>query len=759
MIKPRQIKDHTKLICDISELSGLFTDSTSLDSFLQKIVDMIASHMQSEVCSIYLYYEQSKELVLRATKGLNENLIGEIRMQLGEGLTGLALKELRPICERNASRNRNFRYFPGLGEEQFETFLAVPISRGTTMIGVMVIQNTVKDYFNDEDIQALRAISSQLAHTIELTQLILSIEEKKEIESQEEESYEDLTLIKGQVGSPGFAYAEVYPIGDHGQDLMKLVEDVEKEFSLDDFYKAVHETERQLEDIQEEIEEKLSDVASLIFAAQILMLKDNAFIDAIAQQIRQGTNAPVAVAQVVHEYVQKFEDIANPYLREKSFDVRDIGKRLLNNLLDEDLESVNLDRRIIIAQDLVPSDALKLSSQNVKGIILLHGGATSHLSILARSLEIPLIIADVPGLMRLPEHTKVLMDGEQGNIFVNPEADVVQTFREKENAALKLREMQNQISDKTLTADKKEILLMANINLLGDLQNARDYRAAGVGLYRTEFPFIVRNNFPSEEEQYVIYRKLIEGMPDKETTFRTLDIGGDKVLSYFKHHHKEKNPYLGMRSIRFSLQHSDIFSQQIRAILRAGVDSDVRIMFPMISSLDEFLKAKAIVMQCVDDLRNSRIPCNTHPSLGLMIELPSVLEIIDELAIEADFFSIGTNDFIQYMLAVDRTNEKVADMYVPYHPSILRGLRRIAIAAKKGRIDISVCGDMAHKEAYIQFLIGIGIMKFSVDATYIPHLQNAIKSIHCKKARKLAQKVLTKSRSQEIKGLLGVETN
>ncbi len=286
---------------------------------------------------------------------------------------------------------------------------------------------------------------------------------------------------------------------------------------------------------------------------------------------------------------------------------------------------------------------------------------------------------------------------------------------------------------------------MSNVNLLSDLKAAREFHSDGIGLYRTEFPFLVRSNFPSEEEQFVIYKRLIEGMPSKEITFRTLDIGGDKVLSYY-HFEKEQNPFLGMRSIRFSLKHKDIFEQQIRAILRAGVNAPIRIMFPMISSLDEFLEAKSVVDQCLQDLAKEKIPHHTHPSIGLMIELPSVLEIIRDLAQVTDFFCIGTNDFIQYMLAVDRTNEKVADFYLPHHPAILRALNRVVKTAQRYKRDVSLCGDMAHQEKYIPYLLAIGLRKLSIDGRYFPKIQSAIAQIDLQSAEKKLEEILKQAR-------------
>ncbi len=731
-------RDHVKFISDLGELSGIFRDSTSLETFLQKIVVMVSEHMHSEVCSIYLYYEDTQKLVLRATKGLHPSSIGAVAMQLGEGLTGLALEESRPICEKNASRNPHFKSFPGIGEEKYESFLAVPIVRGQTRIGVIVIQNTRKNYFSEEDVKAFRAITSQLANTIETAKLLMSLGEKER--PKEAVPVKGLKLVQGKVGSSGFAFGEAVVANEHLPSVSILEMAASRKYSLEDFYRAVQLAEKQLRNLQQQIEEQLSDAASLIFAAQILMLKDKGFIEGIVSLAGSGVPFPSAIRRVVEQYVQRFESIASPYLREKKQDVKDIGKRLLENLTGVNPEA-HYAGHIIVAQELFPSDILKLSMENVKGIVLLSGGASSHLAILARSFSIPLVIADAPELLTLPPGTKILLDAEIGNIYINPTEDVIKTFARRNKEREALGRLRQAVLPETRTEDGIRVRLLANINLLSDVRAALEFKAEGVGLYRTEFPFIIRSDFPTEEEQFFVYQRLVEAMDGREVIFRTLDIGGDKVLSYYNFG-KEENPFLGMRSIRFSLKHKDIFEQQIRAILRSGAKADIKIMFPMISSLDEFLEAKDVVAKCINDLKKANIAHHPNPPIGMMVELPSVLEIIDELAEAADFFSIGTNDFIQYMLAVDRTNEKVADLYLPHHPAVLRALNRVVKAAQKFKKDVSICGDMAHEERYLPYFLGIGIRSFSVNSLYIPKIQSAIAQIKIKEAEIQAKKIL-----------------
>ncbi|MFA5059209.1 MAG: phosphoenolpyruvate--protein phosphotransferase [Candidatus Omnitrophota bacterium] len=739
-------RDHTQLICDIGELSGLFIDVESLETFLQKIVVMISEHMGSQVCSVYLFYEEKNELVLKATKGLHPDSVGKVKMKLNEGLTGLALKELRPICEKNASRSPHFKYFPEIGEDRYESFLAVPILRGNNRIGVIVVQNTKKNYFTDEDIRTMRAITSQLANTIETAKLLMILRgEGGSRRPQEFKTKRKVKLIRGKVGSEGFAFAPAVVFNSEPMQLMLQEKYLTQAFTLEDFYRALHSTEKQLETLQNQVEERLLDVASLIFTAQILMLKDKGFIDPIAQLIKNGMNPPEAVLSVVKNYMERFQQMSNAYLREKSHDVEDIGRRILENMIGLNKSAEQYSGKIIVAKEIFPTDLLKFSSQNVRGVILLSGGVTSHLSILSRSLQIPLIIADEQQLLFISDQSKILMDAQLGNIYLDPSDDVVERFKHHDEAKAQAAQFKEFISSQAQTKDGVKIKIFSNINLLSDLKFAHEFKTEGVGLYRTEFPFIVRSDFPSEEEQFVIYQRLVNEMRGKEITFRTLDIGGDKILSYYNDE-KEANPFLGMRSIRFSLKHKDIFIQQIRAILRAGAGTTVRIMFPMISSLDEFLEARKIVFQCCGSLRKEKVPFCERPEIGLMIEIPSILEIIDELAEEADFFSIGTNDFIQYMLAVDRTNEKVAELYLPHHPAILRSLKRVVDAALKHKKDISICGDMAHHVQYLPYLLGIGVRKLSADFKYIPKMRAAIAQIDLADAVKKTQDLLTKSK-------------
>lgn len=739
--------NHIQLICDIGELNEVFTDAQSIEAFLQKIVEMVAKHMDAAVCSVYLYEEDKNELVLRATHGLTKGSVGKIHLKLGEGLVGLALKERRPVTEKVGKDHPNFKFFPGSTEERYDAFLAVPILRASSKIGVLVIQRPKSKVFKERDVAILRAVASQLANMLENALLFMTM--KVNPASVDRKNTRQLKLQKGKIASDGFAFGPARII-DRDRTFESFFNKVYKgNYTLSDFKKAISLTAHQLEDLQARVEEKLSDVASLIFTAHLLLLKDKEFVGSMVRKIEEGVSPPDAIILIARHYIEIFSRGTNAYIKEKVQDIEDLSIRLLGNLVAEFRELCQCENHIIIARELFPSDILKLSSENVLGVVLVTGGVTSHLSILARSLKIPILIVDSARLLLIPDETPVLLDAEIGNFYINPSPAIIATFNERNESRKRIKAKDILVRPQTFSKDGVRLKLMASINLLSDLKLANEVQSEGVGLYRTEFPFLIRNDFPSEEEQFVVYRQLVDGMPNKEITFRTLDIGGDKMLSYYDVA-REQNPFLGMRSIRFSLSNKEVFIQQIRAMLRAGAGANIRIMFPMISSLEEFLEAKAAIVECISFLKEKKIAHNVNPQIGIMIEVPSVIPVMDNLAAEADFFSIGTNDLVQYMLAVDRTNEKVAGYYIPHHPAVLRVIKTAVDAARSCGKRISICGDMAHNEKYLPFFVGLGVTELSIEASYIPRIQEAISKIDSSDAAVMVSEIMTLRKASDI---------
>lgn len=750
--------DHIEFLCDIGELNWVFADSTSIDSFLQKVVAMVANHMHAGVCSIYLYDEENDMLSMAATKGLNESHMQEVYMRSYEGLTGLAFQKQHPFCISNCSKHPQYKFFEGLNEERFEEFCAVPIMRGIQKIGVLVVQRENGNSFSSQDIAAIRAVSNQLANIIENARMLKTLTAVTPRNAPVHARYgQRQNLIKGKTASPGFTMAKAV-VENRNVNLESFANYVSsKQYTLHDFHEALKETEVQLEELQKQVEEKLSDVASLIFSAHLLLLKDTEFIGEIELHIEQGTDVITAVLTVAEKFIQLFKQKDSAYFQEKSDDIKDLTYRLLNNLVVHDPPEIFVSHKIVIARELFPSDILRLSIARIAGVVLVSGGVTSHVSILARSLGIPMIICDNPRLLSIKKDTTLIIDGDRGYCYINPNKTTISRYTLQNQVKGIVSQQPCTLPAESYTRDGVRIQIFANVNLLSDIDTAITFGAEGIGLYRTEFPFIVRATFPTEEEQYVLYQKVVNRMTGKELTFRTLDIGGDKVHSYYSNY-KEHNPFLGMRSIRFTLHNIDIFFEQLRAILRAGAPAKLKILFPMVSSLEEFRKARTIVKRVMTSLQKDGIEHHPRPALGIMVEIPSVIDLIDIFAREVDFFSIGTNDLIQYLLAVDRTNEKVASLYIPHHPSVLRNLKKIFDAAQKYKKPVTVCGDMAQNPLYLPYLIAIGANTLSVDPSFIPLLRRKIAEISYHDAQQLQKKLLTCNTVKEIERALGIRT-
>jgi phosphotransferase system enzyme I (PtsP) len=753
-------RNHLNLLCDIGELANLIIGSTDIQGFLQQTVEMVACHLNADVGSIYLYDDATRDLVLQATLGLNPSAVGRVRMKSGEGLVGKTFESLQPICEARAGRHPDFKYFEEADEDPFESFLAVPIHRGNEKIGVLVVQHEHPGYFDEIDVMAMRAIASQLTGAIENARLMID-QNRMTVSSGGDDLLERLRFIKGKTASRGFAYAPVMVLKADHKSLLSHGSDSEFVSAPRDFLKAVEVTKQQLTDLQDRLAQRLPESASLIFEAHFMILKDVRFVDAMLTKIEQGVSVPEAVRDVAGHYMTIFSSAPSSYLKEKAQDIEDLARRLLNNLRKETSQDTDhAEGRIVISGQLLPSDLLKLASEDVKGVVLVSGGVTSHVAIIARSLKLPMVIAERGDLLELPDGTPMLLDGDIGSIYARPSETIIRRFEIRNQTQKAEGKAARPMLAQTRTRDGESVKLLANINLLSEIKLANDLNVEGIGLYRTEFPFLVRSTLPSEEEQYLVYKRLCDEMGGREVTIRTLDIGGEKLLPYLEGT-KEANPELGLRSIRFSLHYREVFLQQLRAILRAGAGTGagkLKIVFPMISAIDEFRQARHAVEEAMVDLARQHLPFHPAPALGAMIELPAVLDIIHELAEEADFFSIGTNDLIQYMLAVDRTNERVAAYYQPYHPSVLRSLNRVIQAAIKAEIDVTVCGEMGHEPEFIPFFIGAGLRTFSVDPHYLRAVQEKIVNLSLSEASAYAKTLLAEPTLEGIQKLLKPQT-
>ncbi|MFP4113704.1 MAG: phosphoenolpyruvate--protein phosphotransferase [Spirochaetota bacterium] len=728
-------RDNIELVWSIAELSSLFEKRTNIDGLLQDVVDRIADHMESDVCSIYLLDDTTGSLVLRASRGLEPGSVGSVHLDLGEGITGTAVKELRPIREAHASRNPAYKYFPDTREEQYESFLAVPIRRGLSRIGALVVQHRRPDQFTRQDTRALQAIAGQLAATLENIEILMELHSGPRPRIDRRSALGD--TVECRPASDGVAVGAIVHLRpvEHVDDELAAPEGGDEEAA---FLSALERTDQQLEAMHRELDERISDIASLIFASHLLMLRDEEFSGEMIRSIREGARAAAAVRKVVDRYVGLLSSSGNPRTREKSHDVLDLGRRLLRNLRGDSDAHGDLRGCVVIAHELYPSELVRLAAQHAEGLVLTGGGSTAHLTILARSLEIPTVLLRAPDEADLHDGDLVAVDAYEGRIHRNPPEAVIAQFDQAR--AAHAREDGHAAPGPAVTADGAAIELLANVNILHDAEAATRVGAMGIGLYRSEFPFLVRNDFPSEAEQYRIYRKIAERMDHGPLVLRTLDIGGDKLFR--ESQDLEGNPFLGLRGIRFSLAHPDLFNDQLRAMLRAGEGRDLRILFPMIASLDEFRLARERVHAMLVDLADEGLPHNPNPLLGVMIELPSAVACAHDLAIETDFLSIGSNDLVMYLLAVDRTNEQVESLYHPYHPAVLRALSRIVSEANAEGCPVSICGEAGADEAILRFLIGCGLRSVSADPGRIGRIRERVAAVSVTEAERFASELL-----------------
>jgi len=565
----------------------------------------------------------------------------------------------------------------------------------------------------------------------------------------------DIRTYKGVGVSPGIAIGRAVIVEKRVAQVYRIPireEDVESEVRR--FNESLDKTREELLDLKQKVSRSMGDEYAQIFEAHAMIVSDASFADKVTQKIEEEqVNAEWALAEVQEELQARFASFEDDYLRERSADVKDVAERVLVNLqgiAHHELSEIDHDV-IIIADDLTPSDTVHFNRRPVVGFVTEVGGRTSHTSIIAKSLFMPAVIG-VPKLTKVVDNDElVIVDGYEGSVVVNPTPAMIQEYLSRvsrhEEAELKL--LENRDLPAT-TKDHHKISLLANIELVEELDDAFKVGAEGIGLYRSEFLYIATSpDLPTEDEHFDIYRKLAEATAPNWCIIRTFDLGGKKLARQIMGS-KEDNPVLGLRALRLCMQHRDMFKTQLRALLRASAHGKIKIMFPLVSGVQELRQVKTLVREIRMELDAENIPYNRELQIGIMIEVPSAAVIADLLATEADFFAIGTNDLIQYSLAIDRSNEKVSYLYEPLHPAILRLVKGVIDAGKRAGIPVEMCGEMAADPIYAIVLLGLGLEIFSMNPSSIPVIKNVIRSVRYKDCRRIAELALNKKTAQEI---------
>ncbi|PTG18152.1 phosphoenolpyruvate--protein phosphotransferase [Staphylococcus chromogenes] len=568
-------------------------------------------------------------------------------------------------------------------------------------------------------------------------------------------------IIKGIAASDGVAIAKAYMLIEPDLSFNETTTN-DTEAEVLKFNEALKNSKIELTKIRNNAEEQLGPDKAAIFDAHLLVLDDPELIQPIESKIRdEKASAPHALTEVTQNFITIFESMDNEYMKERAADIRDVSKRVLAHILGVELPNPSIidESVVIIGHDLTPSDTAQLNKQYVQGFVTNIGGRTSHSAIMSRSLEIPAVVGTKAITSQVKQGDMIIVDGLTGDVIIDPSEDEVKAYQHKRQSFFADREELKKLRDEpSKTADGQHVELAANIGTPNDLEGVKDNGAEGIGLYRTEFLYMGRDTMPSEEEQFEAYKKVLEEMKDKRVVVRTLDIGGDKELPYLNLP-KEMNPFLGYRAIRLCLDQTEIFRPQLRALLRASTYGKLNIMFPMVATVQEFRDAKALLLEEKANLESEGVKVSDDIELGIMVEIPSTAALADVFAKEVDFFSIGTNDLIQYTMAADRMSERVSYLYQPYNPAILRLVKQVIEASHKEGKWTGMCGEMAGDETAIPLLLGLGLDEFSMSATSILKARRQIKNLRQTEMQHLADKAIQCSTVDEVVELVRAYTS
>lgn len=721
--------------------------AADVEAVLDLIVRRIQRGMRTDVCSVFLFDTPSQRFILRATQGLNAEAVGRVSLSAAEGIVGQVAKRAEPINVEDAESHPAFCYLQDTGEERYHAFLGVPIIHQRQVLGVLVVQQQQLRRYDESEEAFLVTVSAQLAGVIAHAAATGAV---KGISGPDAQGSEH--RFEGIPGSSGVAIGRIVvvaPLADVDAVPERMATDIPLE--IERFQQALNRVRADIRKVSAKLAKRLRHDEQALFDVYLRMLDDNALAGEVVVQIEQGSWAQGALSRVITTNARQFSMMDDPYLRERATDVRDLGRRVLAYLQEEsEHQDIELpENAILVAEELSPAMLGEVSTEKLAGLVSVYGSGNSHAAILARSMGIPTVMGIVDLPYRRLDGREVILDGYSGRLYVDPSEELLQMYREIEREQAEVAAELATLKDLPAeTLDGVRMPLWVNTGLIADVARSLEKGAEGIGLYRTEIPFMVRDFFPSEQEQTAIYRRQLEAFAPMPVTMRTLDIGGDKSLPYFPI--KEENPFLGWRGIRVTLDHPEIFLVQIRAMLRANEGlGNLRIMLPMVTSVNEVDEAKKLIDRSVAELREEGLVVE-YPSIGVMIEVPASVYQVRRFAGRVNFISVGSNDLTQYLLAVDRNNPRVASLYVAYHPAVLKALEYIAREAHKENVPVSICGEMAADPGGALLLMAMGYDVLSMNATNLPRIKSAIRGVTMEQANQLFQTVIRMDDADEI---------
>ncbi|WP_394175062.1 phosphoenolpyruvate--protein phosphotransferase [Thalassotalea litorea] len=713
-----------------------FGQEPELDSALQTLVSQVKTAMNTECCSIYLANQELQHFLLMASDGLAKDSLGQVRIGFNEGLVGLVGQREEPINIANAQRHPRFKHAPEVKEDAFNAFLGTPIIHQRRVIGIISVQQKESRQFTENEEAFLVTLSAQLATTLS------SAESRGVISAMCKRV--DKTHLRAIPGATGLASGQCFvsrPLAD--LQLITPTKQGNKSKQKKRLRIAIARTYRDMSQMRSRMSGAIPQDTLEIFDMYQQMLSSASIGTDIEQNIDAGWDAESALKLVIDRYVVQFEAVEDSYIRERAVDIRDLGNRVLLHLQDYQQKHTRLpDDLILVAQEVTASLLAEYQHKGLRAIISLSGSINSHAVILARALGIPAIM----GVGNLPLTSFVgrpaIVDGYSGEVFLSPSVQQMQHYQALMDEESELQQKVRQVTDlEPVTEDGHTIELLMNAGLVAEFDQSMKQGASGIGLYRTEIAFMERTRFPSEQEQMSAYQNVLASFSGQSVVMRTLDIGGDKTLEYFPIN--EANPFLGWRGIRVTLDHPEIFLVQVRAMIRANIGlENLQILLPMITSLQEVDEALRLINQAHQEIVQEQSISISMPKVGVMLEVPSMIFQISQLVERVDFISVGSNDLTQYLLAVDRNNERVASLYDAFHPAVLRALNYIAKQSREKRVSLCLCGELAAEPGGAILLLAMGYDKLSMNSFNIPRIKWVIRHISAHHARHMLETCL-----------------
>ncbi|QYJ85316.1 phosphoenolpyruvate--protein phosphotransferase [Shewanella mesophila] len=728
-----------KTLRDITQAVAAADD---LQSALSLLVTQTKSAMATQCCSIYILEEQ--QLVLSATDGLDPSAVGHVKMPLTQGLVGLVAEREEPINLADAPLHPRFKLFTEVAEEDFRAFLAVPIIYQKLILGVLVVQQADERQFSEAEEAFLMTLAAQLAVAVREQR------KKAEVKSSPDQCY-----YSGTSAANGVVIAHAMVIGG---DISLEQEDyfaTDIEEELIQLKYALDACRNTLSALSQRFDGENEKEVQSIFSALLLLLDDTSLGGEYVREIKLGWSAVSAVSRVSLRYIDQFLQMQDPYLQERATDIRDLGQRVLRELIEPQKMHIEFDAPVIlVTKEATATMLAEFPQHKLVGIVTELGGVNSHAAILARAFGVPAVIG-VEGILNAGiDGKQIILNASRGQVLVSPTPTLIKEYRSHISAEKALQKRYSkELSLAAQTLDGKRIHLYLNAGLLSSLASEVAEGADGIGLYRTEIPFMLQTRFPSEAEQVEIYRQVIQAAANKPVVMRTLDVGGDKPLSYLPI--IEDNPFLGWRGIRLTLDHPELFLVQLRAMLNAAGDSEqLHILLPMVSCLDEIDQAIAYLEQAYLEVKQDIHPQLVRPKIGIMLEVPALLFQLEEVSQRVDFISVGSNDLTQYLLAVDRNNPRVSTLYDCYHPGILRALKRARVECQQYQLSISVCGELAGEPIGVILLVAMGFDQLSMNQGSLAKINYLIRRVSYADLNELLEMALSLSSGGEVRRLV-----